>query len=140
LDDDLKNVITFHGAKNDLLPAVYASLLSLPSLYPHNTLDCEDSIPKLTGIHTFQAIEILTKHYGFVPPLPLCSFPVSNVDEPTQKRFKCLIGLISMEKNFFTMCAASLVMAFTYKLVAGNHLHANKWDLEDRNHVSIVRA
>jgi hypothetical protein len=140
LDDDLEDVITFHGAKNDLLPVVYASPPSLPSLYPHNTLDHEDSIPKLAGVHTSQAIEILAKHYGFVPPLPLPSSPVSDVDELTQKRFKHLVGLISMEEDFFTTCAAGLAMAFAYELVAGKHPHVEKWDLEDRNRVSIVSA
>jgi hypothetical protein len=140
LNDDLEYVITFHGTKNDLPSVVYASLLSSPSLYSHNILDHEDSIPELAGIHTSQAVEILTKHYGFVSPLSLPSSPVSNVDESTQKRFKHLIGLISVKEDFFTICAAGLVIALTYKLVAGKHLHVEKWDLEDRNHVSIVSA
>jgi DNA-directed RNA polymerase len=43
LDNDLEDVITFHRAENDLLPVIYASPLSSPSLYPYNTLDCENS-------------------------------------------------------------------------------------------------
>ena len=166
VDDDLEDVVMYMGSgaeseidpyNNNLSPPPVsfpfgpssgshssmeiASPEMLPSTDIGGTLEADDFNLSLLQ-HAYEAVEILSHHYGFVPPLSFPSASSLKDVEVTEVQSKLLrlLGLTAINKGITSTSIGAIALAFLEDLAAGRRPEKGSWDLERNNRYSLVNA
>jgi hypothetical protein len=99
--------------------------------------DNSDDIPSSSPLQVRAVAEILSIHYGFVPPLSLSASPTS-IDEIQQNKFLRSIGHTHSDGSLFSSNLGSQAIRFVQTLVNRHRPSADSWDLDHTNRKALI--
>jgi hypothetical protein len=90
-------------------------------------------------VYEANVLDIMSKIYGYVPPLPLPSIPLTQaMSTQDQKTFMCVLSMVhSGGDRFFRKSIGQLALAFLKTLDRRKQPLAQEWDLERGNHLYL---